>query len=70
MSNAFIAFERSDEVVYGGSALIKALQGATAYEIVRDQTAPFDGCCGWKNHHWHNIGFSLQRTSGKVVLLG
>jgi hypothetical protein len=36
MSGAFIAFKRSDEVVHRGFALIKTLQGTTAYEIVRD----------------------------------
>jgi hypothetical protein len=44
MTRPFVAFKGSDQIVHGGSALIKALQGAAAHEIVRDQTAPFDGC--------------------------
>jgi hypothetical protein len=53
MGDTLIALEGSDQIVHRGSALIQALQGAAARVIVRDQTAPFDGCRGWKNRHWH-----------------
>jgi hypothetical protein len=42
MSRTLVTLQGSDQLFDRGFALIKALQGAAADEIVRDQTAAFE----------------------------